>query len=378
MSDKTIVNWYDLKDYEILYINKDVMRNLINKGIKKAGSLSKLMLELNSGHVYNILRNNSGFSIKNLKKLLEFLGLDYTFLNGKIIEVRKGEKYSIRNPKFPINLQNPKMGGLSGHLVSDGCLYYDKSREDLIRTEYCSDEREAICMFMSNLTDVFGDVHFNEEFERNCIQIRMGSGIVGEAFKRAGVTVGKKYKLNNGLPWIVKDGSKEMKRSYLSAIFDDEGSVGRNPCPYIILSRSIHCTFTDKEKQTLHKQVVPLMKTRFFPTGHSQNRIPIRKLKEILIEINAKLLLMKILNSKPELLVDESKLLKDYFGITNYTYVISFDLTDKGSYSVASSLVIRNKKDVMKFYNDIGFSLTKKQKKLKEALTGRKWLDYGA
>lgn len=378
MSNKTIVNWYDLKDYEILYINKHVMKNLINKGIVKAGSLSKLMLELNSGHIYNILRNNNGFSIKNLKKLLEFLGLDYTSLNGKITEVRKGKKYSIRDPKFPINLQNPKIGDLLGHLVSDGCLYYDKSRKNLIRTKYCSDEEEAICMFMVNICTVFGNVHYNREFERNCTQIRIGTGIVGEVLKRAGGIVGKKYEINGGIPWIVKTGSRDLKRAYLAAIFSDEGCVGKAPSPYITLSRNIHCKFNAQEKEVLRRFVVPLMTRSFFPTGHSTSRIQIRKLKEVLTKLDQKNLLDKVLNAKPKILMDESELLENEFKIKNSTYVMSLQLTANGNYSIQSSMIIRNKTNVVTFYKTTGFSLTKKQKKLKEALASKGWLDHGA
>ncbi|MBI2663779.1 hypothetical protein HYX10_00360 [Candidatus Woesearchaeota archaeon] len=378
MKDEATINWYDLKDSQVLYLEYCTMKDLIDKGIKKAGSLSKLGLELNSMQFYNILRNNEGLSVKNLKKLLEFLKIEYDFINGEITEIRKGKKCSIRNPKYPIGLHNPKMGSLLGHLMSDGCLYYDKSRENLIRTKYCGDEQELIDKFMNDLKDVFGEVHFNREFERNCIQIRIGNGIVGEVFRRAGATIGKKYKLNNGLPWIVKKGGKELKRSYLSAIFDDEGSVGNNPFPYVILSRNIHWTFSDTEKRILSRHIAPLMKTNFFPTGHFTKRISIGMLKNVLVETNAKELLTRILEAKPKLLVEESQLLEKTFNITNYTYVISFQLTSGNSYSLQSSLVIRNKKDVIKFYNEIGFSLTKKQKKLKEALTSKRWLDYGA
>ena len=89
-------------------------------------------------------------------------------------------------------------------------------------------------------------------------------------------------------------------------------------------------------------------------------------------------ILNKILDSKPKILVDESNLLKKGFGIDNSVYVIALQLTSNGNYSVKSSLVIRKKKDVSNFYENIGFSLSKKQKKLKEALISRKWIEYGA
>ncbi len=378
MKNETTINWYDLKNSQVLYLEYDTIKSLIDKGTKKAGSLSKLCVKLNSNQFYNILKDNGGLSVKNLKKLMVFLKIECDFLNEKIKEIRKGKICSIKNPKFPIDLHNPRMGYLLGHLMSDGCLYYDKSRKNLIRTKYCGDEQELIDKFLDDLRAIFGEIYFNREFERNCIQIKVGTGVVGEIFKRAGATVGKKYKLNKGIPWIIHKSTKEAKKNYLSAIFDDEGSVGNNPSPYLILSRSIHWKFNDTEKRILYKHVEPLMKTNFFPTGHFTRRISIGMLKKVLIKANAKKLLSKILEAKPELLVEESQLLKKIFNIKNHTYVISFQLTSENSYSIMSSLVIRHKKNVINFYSEIGFSLTKKQKKLKEALTSKKWLDYGA
>ena len=377
MNNKNTVNWYDLKDYEILYLEDKTIKNLINLGAEKAGSLSRLGIKLNSMHIYNILKNNEGISVKILKKLLDYLESGYNIINNKILEIRKGYKPSIKNPKFPINLSDSKIGYLLGHLVSDGCLYYDKSRKNLIRTKYCGNDKEGIKLFTETINEVFGEVHFNQETIRNCIQIRIGTGIIGETLRKAGVPVGKKYKLNEGLPWIVKEGTKEVKRQYLRAIFDDEGCVGKNKFPYITLSRSIHLNFSNNESNLLEKYVVPLMKFNSFPTGHITKRIQNRKLKEVLTNINQLELLNKILDSKPKILAEESRLLEKDFKISNKVYVMSLQLTSNGSYSLQSCMIIQNKREVVKFYNVIGFSFTKKQKNLKEALINRRWLDDG-
>ena len=374
MNNINTVNWYDLKDYEILYLEDKTIKNLINQGAEKAGSLSRLGIKLNSMHIYNILKNYEGMSVKILKRLLDYLESDYNIINNKILEIRKGNKASIKNPKFPINLPNSKMGYLLGHLVSDGCLYYDKSRKNLIRTKYCGDDKEGIKLFTETINEVFGEVYFNQETIRNCIQIRIGNGIVGETLRKAGVPIGKKYKLNEGLPWIVEEGAKEVKRQYLRAIFDDEGCVGKNKFPYITLSRNIHLNLSNNERNTLEKYVVPLMKSNSFPTGHTTKRIQNRKLKEVLTNMNQLELLNKILDSKPKILVEESRLLEKDFDIGNKIYVMSLQLTSNGSYSLQSCMVIQNKREVVKFYNVIGFSFAKKQKKLKEALINRKWI----
>ena len=116
------------------------------------------------------------------------------------------------------------------------------------------------------------------------------------------------------------------------------------------------------------------MKSNSFPTGHTTKRIQNRKLKEVLTNMNQLELLNKILDSKPKILVEESRLLEKDFDIGNKIYVMSLQLTSNGSYSLQSCMVIQNKREVVKFYNVIGFSFAKKQKKLKEALINRKWI----
>jgi len=367
---KAIFDWHEMKESEMLYLSENAINFMVDKGVNKTGSLSRLCQKINSNQLYRIIKKNGGISVKILKKLLQYCDIEYNLINNEIIEIRKGNIPSIRKPKFPIDLLNPTIGYLLGHIVSDGCLYFDNSRENLIRTKYCGDDQEGITLFLSAITDIFGEVHYNKEFIRNCHQIRIGNGVVGEVLRLAGAPVGKKYKLNEGLPLAVEKGDIEIKRQYLKAIFDDEGSIGiaRHKFPYLILSRNIHLKITTEERYILSKYILPLMKTRFFPTGHSAGIIPIRLLRKILMQEHADGLLRKIELSKPKLLIDESVLLINYFGITNQTYVIALHLTNNGYLSLQSCLVIRKKQDVLKYYKEIGFSFMKKQNKLKEAI----------
>lgn len=373
MKPELTLNWYELKNREFLFLEEEVLQNFIHQGIKKAGSLSRLCKELGSTHFYKILREGGGVSVDKLRLLLDYINMEYATVDKKIKEIRKGSLASIKNPRFPIFLSRPQMGSLLGHVVSDGCLYYDSSRKNLIRTKYYSDRNEAIEMFIQDFKEIFGETNFSRENARNCTVIRFGNGIVGEAFKLAGAPVGKKYQLNCGIPKLIRDGGRDMQRFYLSAIFDDEGSVGKKHAPYIILSRNIHIKLTSKEKEIVNTLVVPLMKTNYFPTNHSSQRISVGNLRKVL-EKNHRALLNKILKFKPQLLIDESSLLKNEFDITNHLYTISLQITPNKNYSVQSSLVIRRKDSVLKFYKNIGFRLEKKQNRLKEALIYGGWL----
>jgi len=374
--DEKKINWYDLRDLQYLYLEKNLLKKLINEGINKAGSLSMLCKRMGSTHFYTIMRKGGGISIKKLKKLLQYLNKDYNILNKKISEIKKGIRYSIRNPKFPIDLANEKTGSILGHLVSDGFLSYDRCRKDFIRTGYCSPDEQLINEFIFNINDIFGEVHFYETIVRTCKTVKTGSSTIGECFKFAGVPVGKKYKINDGVPWIVIAGNTKMKKNYLSAIFDDEGSVGSFRFPYLELSRNIHIALTTKEKKFLEKNIKPHMIKSKFPTGHTNHRIAIRKARNILNNLNS-YIYNKIVKSKHKLLIEESKILES-FGIKNRVYVRGLSKTNNGDYSISSSILVFRKQDLIKFYKNVGFKLPRKQEKLRNSLINCGWLPYGS
>ena len=62
------VNWYDIKDYVILYLDHKTIKKMISLGIYRAGSLSKLCIKLNSMHLYerNDLKNLSHLETRNI------------------------------------------------------------------------------------------------------------------------------------------------------------------------------------------------------------------------------------------------------------------------------------------------------------------------
>jgi len=374
---RTKFNWWDMKDRQFLYLKPGVLQTLTELGAEKAGSFSKLCKRIGTTHLYYGSKIGA-ISVRNLKRLLNFVGKNYSFANSRIAEIRKGKKASIRNPRFPINLLNPSVGSLLGHIVSDGCLSHDRCRRNYVRTNYYSGDKQALRMFVCDLNEVFGDVHFSEGSIRNCGNLRIGNSVVSMSLKRAGAPVGKKYKLNSCIPFAVNIGGREFKRKYLSAIFDDEGSVGRtHSSPYIILSRNIHIELTAQEKEIINRYALPKMSQHVLPTGHINHRIAIRKLAGILKDLD-QALYCKIASSKPHLLVDESRILREEFKIENSTYVMAFGITNNGGYSVSSSLVIRRKTDVIKFYKEVGFCLDRKQNKLGLLLANKGWINHDA
>jgi len=334
------------------------------------------------------LKNRSQLvSVKKLRLLSSYLNIDYDYLNDKISKIRKGKIASIRNPKFPLNIATPEGATILGNVVSDGCIYIDKKARNAKRTKYSAATQEELEKFINNINKIFGEVHITREKTRNSTYLRIGSSVVGDALEKMGAHIGNKSEIDRGLPWLIKEGRENLKIAYLRAIFDDEGSFGghknqiyggkrRRDC-FITLSRSIHINnrLTEHQKRTLEK-IKPQMKKSKFPTGHKKRAIQITKAVEALKKNDYKsnLSLIKLLlNAKPRLLLDESKLLQS-LNIQNRIRNSVLTITNKGTYSITSELRIIAKADVINFYRKINFGLSSKQKKLRKHLINTKWI----
>ncbi len=218
------------------------------------------------------------------------------------------------------------------------------------------------------INKLYGKVHIHKEFIRNCTILRVGSSIIGESLLKVGAIVGQKAAVDGEVPWLIKKGTKELKTSYLKAIFDDEGCVyhgKKNNQRYITLSRYRHINnITEKQRKELEK-LSKHMSSREFPTGHINKIITIKRASK-LIKDNNLLSAFKIL---PQLLQGESLLL-DELGIEHRIFNRSLSKTHLGRYSLCFDLYINRKNSLIKFYKCVGFSLERKQNKLKNIVGG--------
>jgi hypothetical protein len=366
-------HWYQLRSNELLKLKGNLLKELINLGKRKAGSLYKLaeLLEMCYVDFWYVLKDQAELvSVKKLKKLASFLKIKYEYFNDKISEIRKGKIISIRNPKFPFNFATKEGAVLLGNIVSDGCIYIDKKAGNVMRTKYSAGTQEELENFVNNINKVFGEVHFQKERQRNSTYLKIGSSIIGEILYKVGAPIGNKSEINPEVPWLIKEGPKEFKKFYLRAIFDDEGSIGTgNGSLFITLSRALHINnyLTSLQKRLL-KKIKLHFKERKFPDRYLMRSIEIKKaislappLKNFLLEI------------KPRLLLEESELLHS-LGIKNRIRNSVLNLTKKGNFSILSELRIQGKPNVVKFYRNINFSFTPKKIKLKEILLNKKWI----
>lgn len=374
------IGWYQLKDNNLLLLKNNLLKELIDRNVKKHGSVNKVAKITGLTHPTLYLAKSGKVnmvSVRKLKRLSDSAGIDYEVFDNNILELRKGKIKSIKNPIFPINLKTPEIGTILGFLCSDGWIRIDKKAGMAKRVLYSSDDQEVLDIFIKSIRKIFGEVHFQRETKRGHIRIRIGSSIIGDALERVGGIVGNKTKANKPVPWIVKGGSFDIKKEYLRAAFSDEGSIGRLHAPYIILSRYNFLNLSHSEKSILDKYIEPQMKIEKFPTGHIYKRSSFKKAIGIIKNLNIKSTdkLIKFLSENiPQLLIDESEILRKNFGIDNTIWIRSLNKTGTGYYTLGCDLIIRKKDDVIKFYKNVGFILSRKQEKLGKYLSERGWI----
>ena len=365
-----ITHWFQLKDTFLLKLRGNILSEIVEKAIIKAGNLNKVCkaLEMSTPSFYHLFhRKIIMISVKKLKKILTFIGGKFVDYNSKIEFTKKGTVVSLKNPKFPINLHCREGAYLLGLIVSDGSLYVDKKARGVVRTKYAAGEQESEQLFREKIGKIYGEMYIQGERIRNCTILKIGSSIVGVTLLKAGAILGEKAQKDGPAPWIINSASNDLKKQYLRAIFDDEGSLYAGPKPgssYITLSRNRHLLNLNLAQRKELRRIEKSMSERKFPTGHVNKYITIARALELMQD---KENMEKTLKIPPRILGEESILLSD-LGIQNRLHYNMLSKTSLGRYSISCVMMISRKESMIKFYKEIGFSLKHKKMKLKKII----------
>jgi len=358
-------HWFQLSDFTSLKINEEYLEKVLKIALNKSGSINMLSksIGMSSPSLYYLYNKRCELiSVKKLKRLLSYIESSYASINKKIEHTRKGLKISIDKVNFPINLGTIYGAQLLGMIISDGCIYLDKKSNNQIRTKYAAGEEESKAIFLEALENIFGKVYVNIEFVRNCFIIRVGSSIIGDSPLKVGGILGRKASSDKGVPWLIKNGTKEMKIDYLPSAFSDEGSLydGKRSCDsFITMSRYNHLLNLSESQIKELKILEVEMKGRIFPTGHVNKTITTKNALKSIGDVE----LMTFLKTPSKLLFEEAQILNS-LGIETKIYSRLLSKTSAGRYSVCHDLHIRKNNSIIKFYKGIGFSLSRKQEKL--------------
>src|SRR3989344_1404751 len=87
-------HWFQLSDNSLVELNDNLLQELIQKGVWKAGNLYVLTKQLgfSAPTFYDFVnqKNIKMISVAKLKALLDYLNIEYAYLNNKIKMTKKG------------------------------------------------------------------------------------------------------------------------------------------------------------------------------------------------------------------------------------------------------------------------------------------------
>ena len=226
MDEKNIVYLWDLPADKVYVKIKDNARYEFFRVIKTkyGGSkkLSKLLKkEIDNAYIYNWRHGIRFCPLWFIKSMTYDDKVLYRLVKNNIEELKSGSNVaSIKNIKFPINLSK-NLARICGHLIGDGRITSFGIYK--YRVYYANKSKLLVEQFKIDILETFGEVKFDEYLDRRyyVIQIKLPKiiGILLTEF------LGLQSKGLKHIPKNIKNVSNELKKEFLEALFDDEGSV---------------------------------------------------------------------------------------------------------------------------------------------------------
>jgi len=208
----------EMPDRFRVVLSKPFFDKLLLDGKNKMGTWEKLAEKL--GITYGSLvgiRNGRirSISVAALKTLAPIAG-------ETLDEIEKNCSYTLKVQSAPIKIpisSTPQLAALVAHALGDGSI----GRKHF-QVEYKNKNLECIQEVLEAVKSVFNIQVSIAEYERNVYSAMLPSTI-GHILCIAGAIPGNKTKKDFDVPDWIKNGSFEVKRSFLRALFNDEGSV---------------------------------------------------------------------------------------------------------------------------------------------------------
>jgi len=309
---------------------KDVMRNsfrfliedefkleLFRKAIKKERMIKNLAKKLRCPpDSIRIMRIGQTKFIKwqIVKKLAEIVGVSEEELKSRTLAIKGGMSGKITEVKFPIK-ESPELALLVAKGMGDGTIEKDKFRfsfwnnEETLIKEVCEYVKKAIGKTKATI---------NKTKDRR-IQAKF-CPFVAFVLHKAGVPVGNKTLQDFDIPDWIKNGSKEIKTSFIRGLFDDECCVSIDE-----KNRNRSIIFAQGKAISLHRSL-----ENFF-----------NSIKKMLLEFDIKTSNI----TKQEVFKDKN-----------------------GKEKIVLRFAIHRKENLENFLNNIGFTHPQKYLKLKKAI----------
>lgn len=324
---KTLIHWYDIYDKHYIKLDPEFQKQLFQNAVKKAGGFSELGRELNIcrktiSECSKCLRNPQ---IITLKRIIEYSNTSPQEVNDKILTVGKFREFK---PRFPFNLHNCEGAEIRAAFLSDG--HIDKN--PTAASQYCAYEKELHERLIKLCRKVFGEFETKTYFGHKTHVTRFPVAI-GDALELSGVPRGDKRIKNCFLPKDILLAEKDIQRSYIRRVFDDEGDIS-------VKKRTVRITRSIKINEDIVAESIPSgVWTRY----NFKN------------------------NAISNLLFGEYILLSK-LGINGKIYSEGIYKNKKGEITAKYRIEIKQQDRIKKFYEEVNFNLSDKKKKLLDVI----------
>ena len=223
MTLNDLIDFRHLNEEVFVRVDNKTSMDLIQR-LKNKYKLWKLVgerLNTSPSNIHRIDRRGI-ISLKMLFSIINDLSIPFESIRDKIYALKIGDG-GIETPNvLPLN-PSAELSSLVAHACGDGGIH---SRN--CRFEYTNSNKEVIDEVKRCAKVVF---KFIEPYERyvqktntNVTKLIYPS-MIGKLLESVGAPKGRKTAMEFEIPeWIMK-GSKEIKKSFLQALFDDEGSA---------------------------------------------------------------------------------------------------------------------------------------------------------
>ncbi|MFH1200036.1 MAG: LAGLIDADG family homing endonuclease [Candidatus Micrarchaeota archaeon] len=177
-----------------------------------------VQLGVSKSYFYHLKNGRHGIRLSTLKKLLSLHGLSCIDAESRVLKIisSRGGKVFVH---FPI-IESVALAGLVGHCFGDGNISSKKAEFDYVNGDLQLIERvktdvEAVFHSFPTYSGSNGDGTCKVSF----------SSLVGRILEIAGAPRGRKVFSILSVPDWIMAGTMELKKAFLQALFDDDGSV---------------------------------------------------------------------------------------------------------------------------------------------------------
>ncbi len=212
--DQLLLNYLNKQVIRKYSTNEEFRRRLVNENIS-----------LSSASISNILRGRTFFKGRLLRILVKEFSISN--IEQKIVAVKSAKSSEpLIKPKIKFRI-NKNFARIIGNILGDGGL--TKQGNPI----YANKNKELISHFERNCKEFFGNFNIYKRQDRGVINIQLPT-IIGKVLVYVGVD---KYKKR--VPIILDSLDKICRNAFISAIYDDEGSISNRTIIIEMTSRAI-------------------------------------------------------------------------------------------------------------------------------------------